>query len=62
MAGFWRLQDKIGLTLDEIHFKGSVPNYAEKYQRPMNRFFTNLREDKLIERNNVRPRTSAAPL
>ncbi|GAA5827321.1 hypothetical protein JCM11251_003764 [Rhodosporidiobolus azoricus] len=51
-AGFWRLQDKIGLTLDEIHFKGSVPNYAEKYQRPMNRFFSNLREDKLIERNN----------
>ncbi|GAA5914487.1 hypothetical protein JCM6882_003037 [Rhodosporidiobolus microsporus] len=51
-AGFWRLQDKIGLTLDDIHFKGSVPNYAEKYQKPMNRFFSKLAEDKLIERNN----------
>ncbi|GAA5872944.1 hypothetical protein JCM3774_004882 [Rhodotorula dairenensis] len=51
-AGFWRLKDKLGLTLDEIHFKGSVPNYAEKYQKAMNRFFTNLREDKLVERNN----------
>ncbi|GAA5848877.1 hypothetical protein JCM8547_006375 [Rhodosporidiobolus lusitaniae] len=51
-AGFWRLKDKIGLTLDDIHFKGSVPNYAQKYQKSMNRFFTNLREDKLVERNN----------
>ncbi|GAA5992852.1 hypothetical protein JCM10908_001374 [Rhodotorula pacifica] len=49
---FWRLKDKLGLTLDEIHFKGAVPNYAEKYQKAMNRFFTNLREDKLVERNN----------
>ncbi|TNY24390.1 hypothetical protein DMC30DRAFT_413325 [Rhodotorula diobovata] len=51
-AGFWRLQDKIGLALDEIHFGGAVPNYADKYQRSMNRFFSNLREDKLFERNN----------
>ncbi|GAA6037822.1 hypothetical protein JCM8097_005056 [Rhodosporidiobolus ruineniae] len=51
-AGFWRIKDKIGLTLDDIHFKGAVPNYAEKYQKSMNRFFTNLREDKLVERNN----------
>ncbi|GAA5872301.1 hypothetical protein JCM1840_004120 [Sporobolomyces johnsonii] len=51
-AGFWRLQDKVGLTLDDIHFKGAVPNYAEKYQKSMNRFFSNLREDKLVERNN----------
>lgn len=54
-AGFWRLKDKIGLTLDDIHFKGAVPNYAEKYQKAMNRFFSNLREDKLVERNNVCP-------
>ncbi|KPV74549.1 uncharacterized protein RHOBADRAFT_28115 [Rhodotorula graminis WP1] len=51
-AGFWRLKDKIGLTLDDIHFKGAVPNYADKYQKSMNRFFSNLREDKLVERNN----------
>lgn len=53
LAGFWRLKDKLGLTLDEIHFQGAVPNYAEKYQKAMNKFFTNLREDKLVERNNV---------
>lgn len=57
-AGFWRLQDKIGLALDEIHFGGAVPNYADKYQRSMNRFFSNLREDKLVERNNVRRHSS----
>ncbi|GAA5950461.1 hypothetical protein JCM21900_004812 [Sporobolomyces salmonicolor] len=51
-AGFWRLQDKVGLTLDDIHFKGSVPNYADKYQKSMNRFFINLGEDKLVDRNN----------
>ena len=53
------MQDKIGLTLDDIHFKGAVPNYADKYQRSMNRFFGNLREDKLVERNNVRPLPSS---
>ncbi|BGP17367.1 hypothetical protein JCM10213_003411 [Rhodosporidiobolus nylandii] len=51
-AGFWRLQDKIGLTLDDIHFEGSVPNYKEKYQKAMNGFFSKLALEKLVERNN----------
>ncbi|GAA6025433.1 hypothetical protein JCM10207_005402 [Rhodosporidiobolus poonsookiae] len=51
-AGFWRLQDKAGMTLDEIHFHGAVPNYAAKYQKSMNKFFTNMKEDKMVERNN----------
>lgn len=25
VAGFWRMQDKIGLPLDEIHTNGNVP-------------------------------------
>ena len=24
-AGFWRLKDKIGLPLEEIHLRGNVP-------------------------------------
>ncbi|GAA5871021.1 hypothetical protein JCM1840_007572 [Sporobolomyces johnsonii] len=51
-AGSWRLRDKLGLTLDEIHFTGQVPQYGEKYQKSMNRFFANLSEDKIVERNN----------
>lgn len=31
-AGFWRLEDKIGLPLDEIHARGRVPQYKEKLQ------------------------------
>ncbi|GAA6039359.1 hypothetical protein JCM8097_002815 [Rhodosporidiobolus ruineniae] len=51
-AGFWKLNDKLGMTLDEIHFSGSMPDYADKYQKSMNRFFTNMKEDKIVERNN----------
>jgi hypothetical protein len=54
LAGFWRLKDKIGLTFDDIHFKGAVPNYAEKYQKSLNRFLTNMKIEKIVERNNVR--------
>jgi len=25
LAGFWRLRDKLGLSLDEIHLRGGVP-------------------------------------
>ncbi|GAA5851708.1 hypothetical protein JCM8547_001180 [Rhodosporidiobolus lusitaniae] len=50
--GFWRFPDMIGKTLDEIHYSGQVPNYEERYRKPMNKFFHNLKEDKLVERNN----------
>ncbi|GAA5919541.1 hypothetical protein JCM6882_002909 [Rhodosporidiobolus microsporus] len=51
-SGFWRLKDKIGMTLDEIHFSGAVPNYAEKYQKAINKFFAGMKEEKFFERNN----------
>ncbi|GAA6021605.1 hypothetical protein JCM10207_005083, partial [Rhodosporidiobolus poonsookiae] len=51
-AGTWRLRDKVGKTLDEIHFEGRVPFYAEKLQKSLNRFHQNLKESALIERNN----------
>ncbi|GAA5966359.1 hypothetical protein JCM21900_005146 [Sporobolomyces salmonicolor] len=59
-AGSWRLRDKLGLTLDEIHFTGQVPQYAEKYQKSMNRFFANLMEDRIVERNNYFFQTDSA--
>lgn len=51
-AGFWRLEDKIGMSLDEIHFHGNVPQYPQKLQTSLNRFFLRLPVDKLVQRNN----------
>ncbi|KAG6865724.1 hypothetical protein C0991_012370 [Blastosporella zonata] len=52
VAGFWRIGDKIGLPLDEIHTTGSVPRYKEKLQTSMERFFRRLAVDKPVARNN----------
>jgi hypothetical protein len=41
-AGFWRLKDKIGRTLREIHLNGKVPQYETKLEFPMNKFFSKL--------------------
>ena len=29
-AGSWRLEDKIGTSIDEIHSSGNVPQFKEK--------------------------------
>nr|GAT56555.1 predicted protein [Mycena chlorophos] len=52
VAGFWRMIDKIGKRLDEIHLSGDVPKYAEKLQVPLERFFRRLSVDKPVVRNN----------
>lgn len=52
LAGFWRLKDKINMPLYEIHTSGEVPEYKEKLQTPMDRFFTKLQPDKGVVRNN----------
>ncbi|ODV89566.1 hypothetical protein CANCADRAFT_140911 [Tortispora caseinolytica NRRL Y-17796] len=52
LAGFWRLSDKIGLPLEKIHTSGDVPKYKEKLDYPMAKFFTRLRPDKPVARNN----------
>ncbi|ETW76689.1 hypothetical protein HETIRDRAFT_37752, partial [Heterobasidion irregulare TC 32-1] len=51
-AGFWRLEDKIGLSLDDIHYHGNVPQYEQKLKTSLNRFLQRLPVDKLIQRNN----------
>ncbi|KAF8555940.1 hypothetical protein OG21DRAFT_1476316 [Imleria badia] len=52
MPGFWRMRDKIGMPLDEMHLSGEVPQFKEKLQLSMNRFFQRLPLDKPVIRNN----------
>lgn len=49
-AGFWRLDDKIGLCLREIHTRGNVPEFDEKLLNPLDRFFSKLHPSKPVER------------
>ncbi|KAK6463224.1 hypothetical protein DFJ63DRAFT_109553 [Scheffersomyces coipomensis] len=52
LAGFWRLKDKFQLKLNEIHTSGDVPQYQEKLQNGMTKFFQRLTCDKPVVRNN----------
>lgn len=46
----WRLADKVGRELVEIH--GPVPGFAERLGRPVTRFFDTLRLDRPVWRLN----------
>ncbi len=46
----WRLHEKLGLPLAEIH--GPVPGYGEVLARPVDRFFTALADGKIVQRRN----------
>ncbi|KAE8375185.1 Alg9-like mannosyltransferase family-domain-containing protein [Aspergillus bertholletiae] len=52
LAGFWRLEDKYGMRLSEIHTSGSVPGYKEKLEKGMMNFFRRLRPEDPVLRNN----------
>ncbi|KAI9151415.1 alpha-1,2-mannosyltransferase [Paramyrothecium foliicola] len=52
LAGFWRLSDKYGMTLSDIHTSGDVPHFKEKLETGMMRFFRRLRCDTMYGRNN----------
>ncbi|KAI0081015.1 hypothetical protein K474DRAFT_1657199 [Panus rudis PR-1116 ss-1] len=61
-AGTWRLEDKLGMPLDEIHISGGVPRFKSKLDLSMGRFFKRLPVDKPVIRNNysfqvVNPKT-----
>ncbi|TFK56026.1 hypothetical protein OE88DRAFT_694681 [Heliocybe sulcata] len=65
LPGFWRMEDKIGLPLEDIHVKGHVPQYKEKLHLSMSRFFKRMAVDKPVVRNNyflqvARPRPAPA--
>lgn len=46
----WRLLDKLGLPLADVH--GPVPFFADRLARPVDRFLRHLRDGKLVERHN----------
>ncbi|KDR69010.1 hypothetical protein GALMADRAFT_272187 [Galerina marginata CBS 339.88] len=46
----WRLAEKMGKPLHEVH--GPVPDYKEKMQSSMDRYFTNMPSDKPIQRGS----------
>nr|POF04707.1 hypothetical protein CFP56_73825 [Quercus suber] len=52
LAGFWRLEDKFGLPLAEIHTSGDVPGYERKLAKGMHNFFRRVQPDKPVLRNN----------
>lgn len=52
LAGFWRLSDKFGMPLSEIHTSGSVPAFKPKLERGMMNFFRRLQPAQPVVRNN----------
>ncbi|KAG9228088.1 hypothetical protein BJ875DRAFT_508696 [Amylocarpus encephaloides] len=52
LAGFWRLEDKLGMPLSEIHYSGDVPGYKEKLEKGMMNFFRRLQPNGPVQRNN----------
>ncbi|KAK6456224.1 uncharacterized protein RJT20DRAFT_42446 [Scheffersomyces xylosifermentans] len=52
LAGFWRLKDKFGMKLNEIHTSGDVPKYETNLKSGMTKFFRRLTPDKPVVRNN----------
>ncbi|KAB5511515.1 hypothetical protein GE09DRAFT_1180100 [Coniochaeta sp. 2T2.1] len=52
LPGFWRLEDKFGMPLSEIHTSGRVPQFKEKLERGMLSFFTRLKCETMYSRNN----------
>lgn len=52
LAGFWRLEDKLGMALSEIHTSGSVPEYKTKLEKGMMNFFRRVKPENPVVRNN----------
>lgn len=52
LPGFWRLCDKFGLPLSEIHTSGDVPHYKEKLEKGMENFFRRVQPENPVVRHN----------
>ncbi|KAL1633471.1 hypothetical protein SLS56_002856 [Neofusicoccum ribis] len=52
LAGFWRLEDKLGMPLSEIHTSGNVPEYKTKLEKGMMNFFRRVKPENPVVRNN----------
>jgi hypothetical protein len=53
LAGFWKLEDKLGMPLSEIHTSGDVPGFREKLEKGMMNFFRRVQPNGPVQR--VRP-------
>ena len=52
LPGFWRLEDKFGMPLSEIHTSGDVPQFREKLEKGMMNFFRRVKPEEMVARNN----------
>ncbi|KAI1369554.1 hypothetical protein F5Y08DRAFT_97027 [Xylaria arbuscula] len=52
LPGFWRLRDKFGMPLSEIHTSGAVPQYKEKLEKGMMNLFRRLKPEEMVGRHN----------
>lgn len=52
LAGFWRLSDKFGMPLSEIHTSGDVPGFKSKLEKGMMNFFRRIQPGHPVLRNN----------
>lgn len=52
LAGFWRLADKFGMPLSEIHTSGDVPGFKPKLEKGMMNFFRRIQPAQPVLRNN----------
>ena len=52
LAGFWRLEDKFGMPLSEIHTSGNVPGFKSKLEKGMMNFFRRIQPNSPVLRNN----------
>jgi hypothetical protein len=62
LAGFWRLEDKLGMPLSEIHTSGDVPGYKEKLEKGMMNFFRRVQPNGPVQRVSPLPFPSLEPL
>ncbi|KAL8730495.1 MAG: hypothetical protein Q9181_004646 [Wetmoreana brouardii] len=52
LAGFWRLEEKFGMPLSEIHTSGNVPAFKQKLEKGMMNFFKRVQPGGPVLRNN----------
>jgi len=52
LAGFWRLEDKFGMPLSEIHTSGDVPGFRDKLEKGMMNFFRRVQPNGPVLRHN----------
>lgn len=50
LAGFWKLEDKLGMPLSEIHTSGDVPGFKEKLEKGMMNFFRRVMPNGPVQR------------